>query len=476
MGEVSLSAKSKFPLGDEAPLNAKLLVAFSPVFMLVVVIAVRGGVNNILGVLVNELNAMAYYSIALLILNIASAIASPLAGSLGDIFGRKRVAIWSLIPFTLSLVLCGVAHNTAVLLVAFFLLGFTYALCQSIVATMIADVVSGKARAQLLGWRHSAGQAAIMLGPVLLGLLSDHLNARTTFLVIAPIGLVSLLLIIFLFPDIRYHSGNTKIDWAGTIFLTLAMGPITFLLSMGGEQIPWMSAQSFVMAAVSVASIFLFVRAERRASNPIISPELFQYRGFAPVLIYKGLMNTSGSLTTSYLVLFAQTIIGFSATQTGAFSMARIASIVCSIFVGQWIGQKKMYRGSFLISSLLTIVAIAILITINQNSTFVIIFAALILTYAGISFGTVPCSLLPAIILPAEQRGVGLGAVWFAENVATTVSTAVYALVINLCGGDIVNSYKYLVLTFLGFTAIRLIMQFTSFGELKKIEKNLESA
>ena len=187
-------------------------------------------------------------------------------------------------------------------------------------------------------------------------------------------------------------------------------------------------------------------------------------------------MNTSGSLTTSYLVLFAQTIIGFSATQTGAFSMARIASIVCSIFVGQWIGQKKMYRGSFLISSLLTIVAIAILITINQNSTFVIIFAALILTYAGISFGTVPCSLLPAIILPAEQRGVGLGAVWFAENVATTVSTAVYALVINLCGGDIVNSYKYLVLTFLGFTAIRLIMQFTSFGGLKKIEKNLESA
>ena len=308
-----------------------------------------------------------------------------------------------------------------------------------------------------------------MLGPVLLGLLSDHLNARTTFLVIAPIGLVSLLLIIFLFPDIRYHSGNTKIDWAGTIFLTLAMGPITFLLSMGGEQIPWVSAQSFVMAAVSVASIFLFVRAERRASNPIISPELFQYRGFAPVLIYKGLMNTSGSLTTSYLVLFAQTIIGFSATQTGAFSMARIASIVCSIFVGQWIGQKKMYRGSFLISSLLTIVAIAILITINQNSTFVIIFAALILTYAGISFGTVPCSLLPAIILPAEQRGVGLGAVWFAENVATTVSTAVYALVINLCGGDIVNSYKYLVLTFLGFTAIRLIMQFTSFGGLKKI-------
>ncbi len=455
------SNQSKYPLGDDIPFGQKVAVACSPILMLVCVALVRYGANNILGIVVKGLDALAYYSIAVLVLNIASAISAPLAGSLGDIFGRKRVATATLIPFTVSTVLCGLATNIWIFLIAFFVFGFAYAICQSMVATMIADVVSGKARSQLLGIRHSCVQAAIMLGPIVAGFLSDGFGAQKTFLIMAPLGVLSFLAILVFMPDLRYHEGNSTIDWIGLLFLILSMGPITFLLSMGGKQIPWLSPLSFGMVAVSAVSVFLFIKAEKKAVNPLLDPSLFRYRGFAPLMINKGLFQTSATIVGNYLVLYAQLVIGLTAAQTGMFSLSRISAIVASIFVGRWLGKSKKYKLSLYLATFFALFGASLLLLVNGGTSAITIILSLCCMYFGNSFETVPCSIIPAMILPPEKRGVGLGAVWFAENVASTLSTAVYALVLNMTGGAIEGSYKYLVATFIGFILIRLLILIT---------------
>ncbi len=447
----------KYPLGDEVGLGIKILTVFPVILMLICVCMVKYGASNILGIAISGMNGMAFYGVAVVAFNVAAAIGSPLAGSLGDIFGRKRVSLFALASFTLAMVLCGLIDDIKLFILAYFLLGFSYAHCQSIVATMIADAVEGRTKYQLLGIRHSCAQTAIMLGPIVCGAISDAIGARAAFLVLSPIGMLCFLAIYFITPDIRYHKGEKSVDWTGILYLFLSLGLFMFLMSMIGSQIPWLSLRSLATLVIVIAASILFIRNEKRAKNPIIDPSLFRYRGFSVSLINQGLLNCAGVLNSNYLVLYAQAVLGFAAVQTGLFSLARLTCIIASMFVGRWLGKYKLYKLSFFLSTAFAFTTGFMLLFVDRMPYTLYIILSISFSYLATSFETVPCSLIPTVILPPEKRGVGLGAVWFSENVSYTLSAAVYALVMNLMGNRIETGFRCLVFVYIGFLSIRLI-------------------
>src|SRR3984893_12744493 len=120
---------------------------------------------------------------------LAATIAAPLYGRMGDAFGRKRMLLWALGLFVAGSAACAVAPNLAVLICARALQGFGGGGLMTLAQALIGEVVSPRQRGRFQGWFGATFALASTLGPVIGGVLSQHLGWRSIFWVNIPLGL-----------------------------------------------------------------------------------------------------------------------------------------------------------------------------------------------------------------------------------------------------------------------------------------------
>ncbi|MFD0384499.1 MFS transporter [Streptomyces stramineus] len=135
---------------------------------------------------------------------------------------------------------------------------------------------------------------AFIGGPLVGGFLTEQLSWRWTFYVNLPVGAVALLIVA---TTLRLRSERVKarIDYLGTGLLTVAILALSLVASWGGTRYAWDSPAVLALAAVGVAALAGFVRAERRAAEPVIPPRLFADRNFTAAQILSFLATPSCS-------------------------------------------------------------------------------------------------------------------------------------------------------------------------------------
>ncbi len=473
--KTSVWRKMSYPMGEEVPLKYKMLVGLTPCMMFVLTGIIGYGTTNVLPEVVENANAVALYSVVTLLIQVVNTLSSPLAGCLGDIFGRKKLIVGCLVPFTISTALIGLSQNALVLCIAIFVMSFTFSICQSSTSAMIFDAVEGKLMSTLMGIRHSAGQMAFLLGPIVAGVLTTAIGARNAYLLMAPLGLISLILVALFTPDIKYQRKSSRIDWLGTLLLFLSMGGISLLLTLGGSSFSWISVNSLVLLLLFLLGGYFFYQTEKKADNPVIELSIFSHREMMPMMLYKILMQTSNGVFGAYLILYCQEIMNMSSAKTGLFGLARIAAILGSSFVGGWMARKKCLLASEHAATLMCFAAGMIGVFIWPEMPFGILMLSQILISLNTSFGTIPLTLVIPAVLPKEQvgNGYGYGVFYFSENLGSVLGTAVSALIINLMGGDIGLSFRYIALSFVIFTIMRFFLTIKQFPALKNVIQKL---
>lgn len=450
--------------------SAKIsLRGLTPCLMFAMTGTIGYGLNNVLPELVQQTNAMVLYSVLTILIQLVSTLASPLAGCFGDVWGRRKVVITCLLFFCISEIRVGFVTNPYELILVISVMMLTFSICQTSTTAMVCDVSSGEVRSSLMGIRHSSGQLAMLLGPVITGTLNTWFGIRTTYLLLAPLGVVSMILVAMNTPNIVYEHKSKKIDWPGILFLLLAMTGISILMSAGGTIFPWVSWCGISIMVLSAISTVAFGLIEWKEDNPLINFNIFSYTGMKPVMMYKLLMQISNGLFGGFLILYCQQIIGMNTMQTGFFGLARIAAILGSSVVGVWIGKKGRLTASAMTASLLTLTAEFMLVFIHKNTSFLWIFLAQILLSLSTSFGTIPLSLAMSEILPVELQGNGFGTFFFCENLGSLLGTALVALVINVFGGGkLTHSFNTAAAVCMAVVVLQVGMTHT---HLKRLEK-----
>jgi EmrB/QacA subfamily drug resistance transporter len=238
-----------------------------------------------------------------------------IAGSLSDVFGRKKILVVGLIGFMITSLLCAAAPNGLVLVIARALQGVAGALLVPSSLALIISAISGPAQGKAIGsWTAWTGVAFIM-GPLLGGFLVDVLSWRWIFAInVLPIGLT-----LFLLNRLRLEettSASTPIDVRGAVLGAIGLGgPVYALIEQ--SRFGWGSPLVYGPLAIGLLSLALFVRHERKTSAPMLPLELFQVRNFsvgniATLAIYAGL-----SVATFLLTIFLQQVGGYSAIEAG---------------------------------------------------------------------------------------------------------------------------------------------------------------
>ncbi|MEV4182074.1 MDR family MFS transporter [Streptosporangium canum] len=266
---------------------------------------------------------------------LAAAATTPIWGKLGDLFGRKATFITSITFFLAGSALCGLAQDMAQLIAFRAVQGLGAGGLMVGALAIIGVLVPPRESGRLQSMIGVIMPVAYVGGPLLGGLLTDHLSWRWTFYVNLPLGALALLLIVtrIRLPPAERH--RPRIDYAGATLLTIAIVALTLLAS----------GTSWTLGAIGLLALAAFVAVERRTAEPIIPPRLFTDRNFTLAQALSFLVGAVMLTVTNYLPQYMQLVQGSSPAASGMLLLPLMFGMLgAQLVTGRLISANGRYR------------------------------------------------------------------------------------------------------------------------------------
>ena len=353
---------------------------------------------------------------------LAATVAAPLYGRMGDAFGRKRMLLWALGLFVAGSAACAIAPTLAILICARALQGFGGGGLMTLAQALIGEVVSPKERGRFQGWFGANFALSSTLGPVIGGILSQHLGWRSIFWVNIPLGLgaAAAALRVKTSPG----TGICRLDYAGTSVFVASTVALLLALSIGGHEVSWTSPALLAVASFGAVGFVLLRKVEQKTHDPLISPQLIGqpviWRASLTVLLFAAVLF--GLIVQ--LPVFFQTALRTSATISGLLLIPlTLAQVVVSTATGLRISTTGHPRTSM--AAGLSIVTVAFFV-LAAGIKLGPVFIALLTFLIGAGLGsTMPAAQTMVQWAAGEERlGVGTATVSFSRTIGGMMGAA----------------------------------------------------
>jgi len=266
------------------------------------------------------------------------------AGSLADLFGRRRVFTFGLVLFTVASFGCGIAPNAGVLIGARAVQGVGGGIMFAVSLALLANAFHGRERGTAFGiWGATTG-AAVAIGPLVGGILTEWAGWRWIFFVNIPIGIAAIF-VTMLRVDESKSPGSARVDWFGTAALTGSLFLLVYGLLQGNDK-GWSSPLILGCLIGSVVLLAVFAAIELSRRDPMLDLRLFRSAGFVGAQIAAFAISSSIFAAFLYLTLYLQNVLGYSPLAAGlrflplslsAFVVAAVSGNLTSRVSARWL-------------------------------------------------------------------------------------------------------------------------------------------
>jgi EmrB/QacA subfamily drug resistance transporter len=327
-------------------------------------------------------------------------------GSLGDIFGERRVFSIGVAGFGFVSVLCAIAPNIELLVAGRALQGaFGALLTPSALALIISAFPPAERGAAIGSWTAWAGIATV-IGPLVGGYLVDAVSWRLIFAINVPFVALTLALIFASVPARTRGAAHAPVDWLGAVltFLGLA-GPVLALIRQ--PVVGWSSPQVWIPGLAGIALLGVFLVHERRTPAPMLPLGLFKRRNFAVGNLETFAMYGGLSVTFFFLVLFLQQVAGYDALQAGlALMPATLVMFALSKRIGR-LADRLGPRYFMGFGPLIAALGLALMLRINAHVQYLTdLLPALLIFSFGLALTVAP--LTAAVLSDADESNAGI--------------------------------------------------------------------
>jgi MFS transporter, DHA2 family, multidrug resistance protein len=366
---------------------------------------------------------------------VSNAIVLPLSGWLSSIVGRKNFYMGCVALFTLSSFLCGLAPNLAALILCRVLQGAGGGGLQPSEQAILADTFPPAKRGMAFAIYGVAVVTAPAIGPTLGGWITDNFTWRWIFFINIPVGIISLLLTSRLIQDPPYFRRRkireTHIDYVGLSFVALGLGSLQIVLDKG-QRDDWFESNFILTLTVIAVIALIFVGIwEWRHKDPIIDLHLFRERTFGISNLLMFMLGFALLGSTLLLPLFMQTMLGYTAQQSGLALMPGGFVIMLLLPLVGFLLSRYMPRWLLVFGLVVLAASLFHMTSFDLEIDFRTVVTARLLQAVGMAFLFVPINTAAYAFLPREKNNAASGLMNLARNMGGSVGISVVTTMLD---------------------------------------------
>ena len=354
---------------------------------------------------------------------VSNAIILPASGWLARRFGRKRFLLSCIVLFTCSSLVCGLASTLGMLILARIVQGIGGGALQPLSQAILLESFPPEKRGMAMAVFALGVVVAPILGPTLGGWLTDNYSWRWAFYINIPVGILAVTMINAFVEDPPYIRAARpgRIDAVGFGLMALALAAVQVILDRG-QQVDWFSATWVCwFAAISVLSLIAFLIRELTVSEPIVNLRVLRNRNFAVGIVMITMVGVALYSAITLLPLFLQTLMGYSALQSGLAVSPRGAGALMTMPLVGYLSDKVDFRKLIATGFIVVAASLWWLGAINLEITMSTIVWPSVFTGVGLSMIFVPLSSVAMGTLPQEEMGNASGIFNLMRNVGGSV-------------------------------------------------------
>jgi EmrB/QacA subfamily drug resistance transporter len=358
-----------------------------------------------------------------------------LGGRISDLLSRRRVFLTGLSLFTVASLVSGFAESGSQLIAARAVQGLSAALLTPSALSLIMTTYAGTQRKTALAMWGAVGSLGVAAGVLLGGALTTWAGWQAIFWINVPIGVVALLVgRHIIVRDAVARPSVRDFDFPGAATVVGGLASLIYAIS-GTETHGWASAETVASLALSAALLAAFLKLEQRASKPLFPPHVWKIQalvsGTTVMLGVTGILVGTVFLTS----IFVQTVLGFSALETGLGFLPFAFAITAGTLVAKHMLAHVSPRAIATLGLLITVASSVWLSTAGSNAHFATdILPGLSVLGLGVGMVFVPVSVTSMAGIPASHAGAASGFLMTGHEIGAALGVAVLSAVASSAG------------------------------------------
>ncbi len=328
-----------------------------------------------------------------------------IGGKLADAYGRRLIFVVGIVVFTGASLWCGLADSGDMLIAARVVQGAGAALMNPATLSIIAATFPPRERGAAIGIWAGVSALALAIGPLVGGLLTEHLSWHWIFFVNVPVGVVAIAAS-YLLIDESKDDTHESLDLPGLATSALGLFALTYGL-IEANTYGWTSARIMGSFAVAAVSLGAFLVIERRRRAPMLDLTLFRSGTYAGANITMLLVALAMFGVFFFVSIYMQNVLGYSAVQAGA---AFLPMTLLIILFAPIAGKLSDRHGSrWLMSAGMVLLGVQLLYfsQLGEDATFWSLLPAFLVGGLGMSMTMTPTAAAATRAVPVEKSGVG---------------------------------------------------------------------
>ena len=329
-------------------------------------------------------------------------------GKLADMYGRRLIFLTGLAVFTLASFFCGLAGGAEVLIAARVVQGVGAAFMMPATLSIIMATFAPKERGSALGIWVGVSAMALAIGPLVGGLITEHLGWNWIFYINVPVGLVGLVAGRVIIRESKDTSGEQRLDLPGLVSSGVALFALVYALIEANSR-GWTSPLILGLFVLAAVAGVVFVLLELHQRLPLFDLRLFRNPTFAGANIVALLVSLAMFGVFFFMSLFMQNVLGYSAVRAGA---AFLPMTLLIIVVAPLAGRASDRLGSrWLMTGGMTLVGCALLVfaQVDAGSSYLSLLPGMMFGGIGMASTMTPMTAAALSSVPVDKAGVGSG-------------------------------------------------------------------
>ncbi|MCJ7575398.1 MAG: MFS transporter [Dehalococcoidia bacterium] len=380
-------------------------------------------------------------------------------GRIADIYGRKKIFICGIVIFTLSSLFAGMASSTTMLISFRVLQGIGGAMLAGTAVALLTTVYPANKRGRVLGINVAATYIGLSIGPVLGGVLTQHLGWRSIFFLSALLGLAVIGVVLWKLKGEWTGAKGERFDFAGSIIYSLGLVALVY----GFTLLPAMSGVWLIVGGI--IGLSAFTRWEMRTRSPVLDISLFRNSRAFTFSNLAALINYSATYAVSFLIsLYLQYLKGFNPETAGLILVAMPAmQAIFSPLAGR-LSDRIEPRLIASAGMALTTVGLIIFIFLNEETPLAFIIGNLILMGLGFALFSSPNTNAVMSSAPKMAYGVASATLATMRQMGMVLSMGVAMLMFAFYIGRVQITPEYYPLFQASMRASFIVFAILCFG------------